>query len=78
MRSTQTRTFETFWSAIGSLLDRFAPNECERCIAIAAIASQGNSALAFKLENLFKTPFTQLNAVLRAGSISALGANERF
>mgnify|MGYP000844003461 FL=1 len=28
LRSTQARTQETLWSAIGSLLDRFTPDEC--------------------------------------------------
>ena len=28
LRSTQARTQETLWSAIGSLLDRFTPEEC--------------------------------------------------
>ena len=29
LRTTQARTLETLWSAIGSLLDKFAPDECE-------------------------------------------------
>ncbi len=32
LRTTQARTLEMLWSAIGSLLDRFAPDECERYI----------------------------------------------
>lgn len=32
LRSTQARTLEALWSAVGSLLDRFAPDECERYI----------------------------------------------
>ena len=32
LRTTQARTLETLWSAIGSLLDRFAPDECARYI----------------------------------------------
>ena len=32
LRTTQARTLETLWSAIGSLLDKFAPDECERYI----------------------------------------------
>ena len=32
LRSTQARTLETLWSAIGSLLDRFPPDECKRYI----------------------------------------------
>ena len=32
LRTTQARTLETLWNAVGSLLDRFAPDECERYI----------------------------------------------
>ena len=32
LRSAQARTLEALWSAIGSLLDRFPPDECERYI----------------------------------------------
>jgi hypothetical protein len=32
LRSTQARTLAALWSAIGSLLDRFALDEGERCI----------------------------------------------
>jgi len=32
LRSAQARTLETLWSAIGSLLNRFPPDECERYI----------------------------------------------
>lgn len=32
LRSTQARTLETLWDAIGSLLERFTPEECERYI----------------------------------------------
>lgn len=32
LRTTQARTLETLWSAIGSLLDRFTPDECGRYI----------------------------------------------
>ena len=29
LRSTQARALESLWCAIGSLLDRFAPDECK-------------------------------------------------
>ena len=32
LRRTQARTLEMLWSAISLLLDRFAPDECERYI----------------------------------------------
>lgn len=32
LRSTQARTLETLWDAIGSLLERFTPEECGRYI----------------------------------------------
>lgn len=32
LRSTQARTLETLWDAIGSLLERFSPEECGRYI----------------------------------------------
>jgi transposase len=32
LRNTQARTLETLWSAIGSLLDQFKADECERYI----------------------------------------------
>ena len=32
LRKTAARTLEALWSAIGSLLDHFAPDECARYI----------------------------------------------
>ena len=41
LRSAQARTLETLWSAIGSLLDRFAPDECKRCIRHCGYCQSG-------------------------------------
>ena len=41
LRTTQARTLETLWSAIGSLLDRFAPDECERYIRHCGYCQSG-------------------------------------
>ena len=41
LRSTQARTLETLWSAIGSLLDRFAPDECKRYICHCGYCQSG-------------------------------------
>jgi transposase len=32
LRTSQARTLEALWGTIGSLLDRFTPDECARCI----------------------------------------------
>ena len=41
LRTTQARTLETLWSAIGLLLDRFAPDECERYIRHCGYCQSG-------------------------------------
>ena len=41
LRTTQARTLETLWSAIGSLLDQFAPDECERYIRHCGYCQSG-------------------------------------
>ena len=41
LRSAQARTLETLWSAIGSLLDRFPPDECERYIRHCGYCQSG-------------------------------------
>ncbi len=42
LRTTQARTLETLWNAIGSLFDRFPPMNASATFAIAASASQGD------------------------------------
>jgi len=41
LRTTQARTLEALWSAIGSLLDRFALDECERYIRHCGYCQSG-------------------------------------
>ena len=41
LRTTQARALETLWSAIGSLLDRFAPDECARYIRHCGYCQSG-------------------------------------
>ena len=41
LRSAHARTLEALWSAIGSLLDRFPPDECERYIRHCGYCQSG-------------------------------------
>jgi len=41
LRSTQARTLEALWSAIGELLDRFPSDECERYIRHSGYCQSG-------------------------------------
>ena len=41
LRATQARTVEALWSAIGSLMDRFSPDECQRYIRHAGHCQSG-------------------------------------
>ena len=41
LRTTQARTVETLWNAVGSLMDRFSPDECERYIRHAGYCQSG-------------------------------------
>ena len=41
LRSAQARTLEALWCAIGSLLDRFPPDECERYIRQCGYCQSG-------------------------------------
>jgi len=41
LRSARARALETLWSAIGSLLDRFSPDECKRCICHCGYCQSG-------------------------------------
>ena len=41
LRTTQARTLETLWSAIGLLLERFAPDECKRYIRHCGYCQSG-------------------------------------
>ena len=41
LRTTQARTLETLWSAIGLLLDRFSPDECGRYIRHCGYCQSG-------------------------------------